>query len=64
MQVVAFTPVNKVVNEPPVFLFVPPGHTSNGGCVIDELLEVTVQDVVTEVQIVAAEKETKEHCTA
>ena len=63
MQADAFTPVNKVLSDPAVFLFAPLRHTSNTGCIIRELLEVTVHGVVGEVWFVEGEKEGREHCT-
>ena len=55
MQVVEFTLINKVVDGPSIFLFIPLRHTSNNGCIIRKLLEVTVHCVVTE--CVEGEKE-------
>ena len=47
-QVVQFAPGNKADDDLPILQIIPLCHTCNDGCIVGELLEVTVVSVIAE----------------
>ena len=62
-QVVALTPIDKVLDDAPTFLIIRVCHITNNGCVIAKLLHMIVGIVVSQVRWVEGEEERRGQCT-